>query len=373
MCFTADHDEDKDGTESSSAAVSSTKAPSATSARSSSSSPSSSQSSSVISSSTKPSSTLSSSSSQSSSSLSSSSSSSSSSSTVSSSSVHATSPPSSIIPSSASSRVITPTSAALSHSAVIASQSASDSTVSKSSGISGGAIGGIVAAVCLAILGAVLFFVRKSRIRRRRLRRNTWGAGDYPNLFNSKAQYQDEQYSHDNNGVAYSEKSPTGATPFTAEAHGQDWTEATRTSGDLAAAHVTITPPPMSYNNDLSHNVFADNGLRPPSPTSSMSMPVPVAPSKENMAVVRCVFIPSLPDELSITAGEVITVVTAYDDGWALCANSRGEQGMVPIECYNQASLASSPIGQAHNDIPTGDWRNSKRASSLHSGVATRF
>ena len=205
------------------------------------------------------------------------------------------------------------------------------------------------------------------------MRRNTWGAGDYPSIFEPKRQsYQDQPFNN-TGAAAFSEKTPTSATHFGTSSNEQGWTEATRSGAELAAAHTAIAPPPMSYNNDLAPNVFTDSGLRPPSPTSSMSMPVPVSPSKDNMAVVRCVFIPSLPDELSITAGEVITVVTSYDDGWALCANSRGEQGMVPIECFDQASLASSPIGQAHNDTQTGDWRNSKRASSLHSGVPNRF
>ncbi|KAJ7882109.1 hypothetical protein B0H13DRAFT_1498449, partial [Mycena leptocephala] len=44
-------------------------------------------------------------------------------------------------------------------------------------------------------------------------------------------------------------------------------------------------------------------------------------------------FVPSLPDELSITVGEVVNMVSEYDDGWALCTNRRGDKGMVPCEC----------------------------------------
>ncbi|KAF9076324.1 hypothetical protein BDP27DRAFT_1143408, partial [Rhodocollybia butyracea] len=52
-----------------------------------------------------------------------------------------------------------------------------------------------------------------------------------------------------------------------------------------------------------------------------------------NRAVVRCTFVPSLPDELTILNGEVLDVLSEYDDGWALCSNGRGDTGMVPLEC----------------------------------------
>ncbi|KAJ7771660.1 hypothetical protein B0H16DRAFT_1224720, partial [Mycena metata] len=48
---------------------------------------------------------------------------------------------------------------------------------------------------------------------------------------------------------------------------------------------------------------------------------------------VRSVFIPSDPDELDITTATVVRVLAEFDDGWALCANERGEQGVVPLEC----------------------------------------
>ncbi|KAJ7353597.1 hypothetical protein DFH08DRAFT_624707, partial [Mycena albidolilacea] len=50
---------------------------------------------------------------------------------------------------------------------------------------------------------------------------------------------------------------------------------------------------------------------------------------------VRYEFIPSLPDELSIITGEVLHMMAEYDDGWALCKNERGEQGVVPLECLD--------------------------------------
>ncbi|KAJ3861056.1 hypothetical protein EV359DRAFT_5460, partial [Lentinula novae-zelandiae] len=52
-----------------------------------------------------------------------------------------------------------------------------------------------------------------------------------------------------------------------------------------------------------------------------------------NRAAVRCTFVPNLPDELTVLNGEVLNVLQEYDDGWVSCSNSKGETGMVPLEC----------------------------------------
>ncbi|KIK71007.1 hypothetical protein GYMLUDRAFT_144837, partial [Collybiopsis luxurians FD-317 M1] len=52
-----------------------------------------------------------------------------------------------------------------------------------------------------------------------------------------------------------------------------------------------------------------------------------------NRAAVRCTFVPNFPDELTILNGEMLDILQEFDDGWVLCVNSRGEKGMVPLEC----------------------------------------
>ncbi|TFK36359.1 hypothetical protein BDQ12DRAFT_588504, partial [Crucibulum laeve] len=76
-------------------------------------------------------------------------------------------------------------------------------------------------------------------------------------------------------------------------------------------------------------------------------------------ATVQCTFIPQLPDELSITTGEIIRVLAEYDDGWAFCMNARGGQGMVPVECLDRVGLMSPP------QLEVRDVRSFKRESSL--------
>jgi hypothetical protein len=106
-------------------------------------------------------------------------------------------------------------------------------------------------------------------------------------------------------------------------------------------------------------------------PLSSYNNPVPAAipgaaGSAANAATVRYEFIPSLPDELSITTGETVALVAEYDDGWALCKNARGDQGMVPLECLDRgAAPAPQQMLQAE---PENDYRNSRRTSSLRMG-----
>ena len=71
--------------------------------------------------------------------------------------------------------------------------------------------------------------------------------------------------------------------------------------------------------------------------------PIPVVPNQvSETAVVVSTFIPALPDELSIATKETLRILSVYDDGWAYCANERGEAGMVPMECLARRGIARS-------------------------------
>jgi len=85
-------------------------------------------------------------------------------------------------------------------------------------------------------------------------------------------------------------------------------------------------------------------------------MPFSTGAVGSSSAAVVYEFIPTLPDELSITTGEVVRVVSEFDDGWAFCANTRGEQGMVPLECLNRGSSLA---------VNNSSSRDSRRTSSL--------
>jgi hypothetical protein len=199
----------------------------------------------------------------------------------------------------------------------------------ESSGLSGGGIAGLLIGIIFLLLGVFLFVRRRRAIMMRKGKRN-WERDLFPK--------QDE----------FSEKPvpDLSTTQYAFQAQAQ-------------AGFAPLTPLPASYNNP--------------------AYPAPLTPTKESVvstfnsadmsgkptAIIRCAFIPSLPDELSITTGEMVTIVNEFDDGWALCANVRGEQGMVPQEC-----LAKEAVTPDAND---SDWKNAQRASSLMARDGIRY
>jgi hypothetical protein len=127
----------------------------------------------------------------------------------------------------------------------------------------------------------------------------------------------------------------------------------------LSIAHnMVITPPGSTYNNPS----------RPASLMSSLpSSPGSGTAENRELATVQRAFLPSLPDELHIQQGETIEIVNAFDDGWALCLNSHGEKGVVPLECLSRGANKGKLGVQ---EIDRSQWRLSKRASSLYAGVS---
>ncbi|KAJ3846869.1 hypothetical protein EV368DRAFT_52118 [Lentinula lateritia] len=87
--------------------------------------------------------------------------------------------------------------------------------------------------------------------------------------------------------------------------------------GTVAGLATPVTPT-ASYNN---------------APTTPGLTPRAALSNVVNRAAVRCTFVPNLPDELTVLNGEALDVLQEYDDGWVFCSNSKGERGMVPLEC----------------------------------------
>ena len=75
---------------------------------------------------------------------------------------------------------------------------------------------------------------------------------------------------------------------------------------------------------------------------------------------------PSLPDELTICVGETLRVLAGYEDGWSLCMDCRGEQGMVPNECLEK-SLSSMGLLPPSDDFKVS--KNRVRVTSLAQAV----
>jgi hypothetical protein len=164
-------------------------------------------------------------------------------------------------------------------------------------------------------------------VRNQELKHGTWGVG----VFAKRTEFIQEQWekSYDNVSGFVPGAGTRPSSPFAPSAFGHDF------------GHQTpIAPPPMSYIN---------NNFSPLSVTPSYLSPGMVADMERTSAaptptdaLIKCTFIPSLPDGLSISTGGTVRVVAEYGDDWAMCANAHGEQDMVLLECLDQTRARGS-------------------------------
>lgn len=231
-----------------------------------------------------------------------------------------------------------------------------------SSGLSGGAIAGIVAGAVIVGTALIVFFVRKTYLRRRERRHISWNGVPglhEPNSFPDVSERPTSLISATN-----TPQKSASLSPF--EPYGQSM----YTSPAPPVAHMHLStptyavpmPPPATYNNPTLVAPYPTQAVPStyiPGSTTALAMgraPAGRAQHAPVEAIVRCTFVPTLPDELSIVTGERIFIVEQYDDGWVLCASGRGERGMVPRECLERAPSDQPDIG----------WRNVNRISSLN-------
>ncbi|KAH9005011.1 hypothetical protein EDB86DRAFT_2881061 [Lactarius hatsudake] len=233
--------------------------------------------------------------------------------------------------------------------------------VKKPTGVSGGAVAAIVI-VLLLVMGALAFFLfRRRRIQMRTARRATWTINAWRRPTTD----------------ASLEKGATEINPISLPDSGMA-AGASATRGGEGGGGEASQPriPIISRKTPPSYIQVLQTGEALATPPGSSSTPVrSSAPSPQPSAartvasglqqdamLVRVTFVPQLPDELAITPGEKLYIRAEFDDGWALCANTRGEQGMVPLEC-----LEGSGGQFAGFPPPLVDWHNrdSRRVSSL--------
>ncbi|KAF9246339.1 hypothetical protein BU15DRAFT_39726 [Melanogaster broomeanus] len=255
-----------------------------------------------------------------------------------------------------------------------------NAAATSSSGLSGGAIAGIVAASIIAGVALVVFFVRKTYLRRRDhkhiSRSGALGFGPEGILDKPKPLQDLSEKPASVTGVGSGPKRGPPMSPF--EAHGQSMYTAppppVMHPHSPYVPYAVPAPLQATYNNPVPITSYSPQPASPtynPGNTAALAMaraaagagtpsPIPSSPRQQPPveATVRCTFVPTLPDELSIITGERIRVVARYDDGWAMCANGRGEQGMVPQECLEHVVT----------DQAETDWRNARRMSSLNPG-----
>ncbi|KAF8197510.1 hypothetical protein BJ912DRAFT_953627 [Pholiota molesta] len=216
---------------------------------------------------------------------------------------------------------------------------AQDDLSTSSASLSGGAIAGIVIACLIFVAVVLIFFLRKRFIQRRRKRATgTWTRRS--GTFNPAS-------------LGFRTSNEPKIEPFQSFRQGENENHPIP----------NVTPPPMAMNSPTTPytNSPTSSFTRYPSTAggapSTTQSPLNMSPF---LATVVCTFVITLPDELSITIGEKMRVLAEYDDGWALCMKTNGEQGMVPLECLDQSRTSTNnTLG-----LPV-DSRGSRRFSSL--------
>ena len=216
-------------------------------------------------------------------------------------------------------------------------KSATASSVSSSNHSTGVIVGVILALVLVAALGTGFWYARKRKMKERAQWRSSWKAGLYPALETKRKEWDNADPAARDNLL--SEKFDDKQLP-------------------PPPSDAVISPPPSTFNNPVN---FA----------TSIHQGESVASAGMEIVHVRRGFLASLPDELPISIGDIINIVNAYDDGWCLCANTRGERGMVPVECLIRTGKQSGGVGsRGEMEYQDADHaRMSHRASSLYLGV----
>ncbi|KAI6109629.1 hypothetical protein EDD17DRAFT_1450157, partial [Pisolithus thermaeus] len=243
------------------------------------------------------------------------------------------------------------------------SSSSQQLTGSPAGGLSAGATVGIVVAGIIVAVALLAFCVRKTYLRRRERRRaslsGVYGFGAASE--SSKLHHGVPDLREKTFGSGTQDLSPAYAARSDPSVFQQQMESS-------PSVHSFPVQPPASYNNpilvappDTTRKAAALTAARAAALSGSgPNALVYSATTRPELpiAVIKCTFVPSLPDELSITTGELVRVVDRFDDGWALCENGRGERGMIPQDC-----LTETTTDPASSDT---DWRNATRMSSLN-------
>ena len=183
-----------------------------------------------------------------------------------------------------------------------------------SSHLSGGGIAAIVIVLVLALCAVTFFVLRRRQIQRRVARRVTWttNLAPQPNF----------------------DSLEKGSSDAPVEVAGQSSKE----EGDghekaLAPVRNIARKPPLPYSPVSPTAPPQTRSNSPDAGAPSVHSAGVSTPTQDMSALVRKTFVPQLPDELAIKLGETLYIQMEYDDGWAVCVNASGKEGMVPLEC----------------------------------------
>ncbi|KAG7092950.1 hypothetical protein E1B28_009252 [Marasmius oreades] len=259
------------------------------------------------------------------------------------------------------------------------SENSNSPNPSANGGLSSGAIAGIAIAVVIILAALIAVLVRRRMMANRAEKRTNWldragFTGPPPVPFMAQSTNPPyfppppapEPYDYGTPRLSYSQ--PVPPPPAASNVALNPNRPASLVPGRRTTE---FSPGLYSAASFQSSAVPISVPVVPPPPPPPPPPPVPAAAAVSNRnrnplegsrstanngLTVRCTFIPSMSDELPISTGETIGVLQEFDDGWALCVNGFGQQGMVPMECL-EVPVSPGP--------GLGDRLGMKRSSSL--------
>ncbi|TFK30272.1 hypothetical protein FA15DRAFT_663662 [Coprinopsis marcescibilis] len=128
----------------------------------------------------------------------------------------------------------------------------------------------------------------------------------------------------------------------------------------LNATPTSVVPPFSSRSHVPSpFNPNPTNNSTTPPQATTASIPDVYGPpatvlSASSKVSVILTFVPTLADELSITLGEELSMIAEFDDGWGMCSNAQGEQGMVPMECVSAIGATADESNSSSGSASSG-------------------
>ncbi|KAK4161094.1 myosin-1 [Cladorrhinum sp. PSN259] len=103
--------------------------------------------------------------------------------------------------------------------------------------------------------------------------------------------------------------------------------------------------PPSPSGTEYSLHSMAP-GQQYPAQRGAAEIAAAGGPAESLVHRVQLDFKPTLQDELSLKAGQLVRLLHEYDDGWALCIRlDRSEQGVVPRTCLSTRPVKPRPAG----------------------------
>ncbi|KAK3985166.1 hypothetical protein QBC44DRAFT_163376 [Cladorrhinum sp. PSN332] len=132
-------------------------------------------------------------------------------------------------------------------------------------------------------------------------------------------------------------------------------------------------PPPPNLNAvppSPSGTEYSMHSMAPGQPYPAQRGAAEIAaaggPADSMVHRVQLDFKPTLQDELSLKAGQVVRLLHEYDDGWALCIRlDRSEQGVVPRTCLSARPVMPRPVNGP--PVPKKDSNSSLRSAGASS------